>query len=88
VPLKAALAIYFLIWWLSLFIVLPFGGHSQEQGGEIPAGTDPGAPAFPKIAAKLLWTTVVATVLFALCDVVYVYHLVTLDGFAALLGMK
>ena len=33
------IAIYFLIWWLTLFAVLPFGVKSQsESGAEIEAG--------------------------------------------------
>ena len=80
-----AIAIYFLIWWVVLFAVLPWGVRSQGEGG-VP-GTDPGAPLLPRIKAKLAWTTVVATVIFALCAVVYVYRLVTLDDLAALMGV-
>jgi predicted secreted protein len=40
-PLTTALAIFFLIWWVVLFAVLPFGVRSQHEEGEMPAGTDP-----------------------------------------------
>jgi hypothetical protein len=33
-----------------------------------------------------LWTTIVASVVFALCAVAYSYRLVTLEGLASLLG--
>ena len=82
-----ALAIYFIVWWLVLFAVLPFGVRSQQERGEVTPGSDPGAPAIPRLARKLLWTTVVAGILFALGYVVYAYRLVTLDDLAALLGM-
>ena len=85
--LTTAIAIYFLIWWLALFAVLPFGVRSQEEGGAVSPGTDPGAPMAARVRAKLFWTTVVATVVFALCYVVYVYRLVSLDDLAGLLGM-
>ena len=39
-----ALAAFFLIWWVSLFAVLPWGVRSQHEGGEMAPGTDPGAP--------------------------------------------
>lgn len=81
------IAIYFLIWWIVLFAVLPWGVRSQEEQGEISRGTDPGAPALPRLLLKLLWTTVTATAIFAVCYVVYVNRLVTLDGLAALLGL-
>ena len=81
---STAIAIYFLIWWLTLFAVLPWG--VSAQGDEAAPGTDPGAPRVPHLKAKLIWTTVVATVIFAVVAMVYVNRLVTLDGLAALLG--
>jgi predicted secreted protein len=60
-----AIAIYFLIWWVTLFAVLPFGVRSQAEGGEVVPGSDPGAPATPRVLWKLLWTTVVSGVIFA-----------------------
>ena len=85
--LTTAVAIYFIIWWTVLFAVLPFGVRSQEESGAVAPGTDPGAPAIPKLWRKLFWTTVAASVVFALCVVVYGYRLVTFDGLAALLGL-
>jgi predicted secreted protein len=88
VSLTTAIAVYFLIWWVVLFAVLPFGVRSQHESGEaMTPGSDPGAPAIPAIWRKLAWTTVAATVIFALCAVVYSYRLVTIDGLAALIGM-
>ena len=57
-----ALAAFFLIWWVSLFAVLPWGIRSQHEGGEMAPGTDPGAPANFRLGRKLLWTTAVALV--------------------------
>ena len=85
--LTTAIAIYFIIWWTVLFAVLPFGVRSQHESGAVASGTDPGAPEVPRLWQKLIWTTVAASVIFALCAVVYSYRLVTLDGLAILLGM-
>ena len=82
-----ALAIYFIIWWIVLFAVLPWGVHSQHESGEMTPGTDPGAPVLTNLKQKLVWTTVVATVVFAAWFVVYIYRLVTFDQLAAWLGM-
>jgi predicted secreted protein len=80
-PVTTSLAIYFLIWWVVLFAVLPWGVRSQhEAGDDIAPGTDPGAPAIPHLRRKLIWTTVVSAVIFAACYEVYVHRLVTLDG--------
>ncbi len=83
--IATGIAIYFLIWWIVLFAVLPWGvkGHGEEG---VP-GSDPGAPRVPRVWAKLFWTTVVATVVFAACAYVYLKGLVTLDDLARLLGM-
>ena len=81
-------AIYFIIWWVVLFAVLPFGVRSQHEDGEMAAGTDPGAPVIPRLGRKLLLTTVVSALIFAACYVVYVNHLVTLEGLAKPFGMR
>jgi predicted secreted protein len=47
-------------------------------------GTDPGAPSTARIGWKLLWTTVVAIALYAVCFMVYVEHWVTVDGLVSL----
>ncbi len=57
-------AIYFVIWWVTLFIVLPHGNRSQAEEGEIVQGTDPGAPTHSRIGKKLLLNTVVAVIVF------------------------
>jgi predicted secreted protein len=86
VPIGTGFAIYFIIWWVVLFAVLPWGVRSQHEGGWIAPGTDPGAPARPNGWRTLIVTTIVAGVVFTLFDIVYSYRLVTLEGLAALLG--
>ena len=86
--LATAIAIYFVIWWVVLFMVLPWGVRSQEEGGEVISGSDPGAPVVPRLWWKLVWTTAISCVVFALCVVVYVNRLVTLDGLMTLFGMS
>jgi len=40
-------ATYFIIWWLLLFAILPFGVQSQHELDDIVPGTAPSAPAPP-----------------------------------------
>jgi len=82
-----AIAIYFIIWWVVLFAVLPFGVRSQHESGAVAPGSDPGAPAAPQVMRKLIWTTIVASVVFALCLLIYKYRLVALDDLAAWIGV-
>jgi predicted secreted protein len=82
-----AAAVFFLIWWVVLFAVLPWGVRSQHEGGEVTPGTDPGAPVVPKLGRKLIWTTLVAGVLFAAFYVTYTERLVTIDELLAPFGL-
>ncbi|MCZ7656994.1 MAG: DUF1467 family protein [Xanthobacteraceae bacterium] len=83
----SALAIYFVLWWIVLFAVLPWGVRSQHESGEVVPGSDPGAPAIPRLGAKLIWTTLVSAAVFAAGYGAYRADLVSLDGLARLLGM-
>jgi predicted secreted protein len=87
VSIFTALAIYFVIWWIVLFAVLPWGVRSQHESGEMTPGTDPGAPVLTNLKLKLVGTTVVAGVVFAAWFVVYVNRLITVDQLAAWLGL-
>ncbi|MGC1694001.1 MAG: DUF1467 family protein [Pseudolabrys sp.] len=74
-----ALAIYFIIWWVVLFAVLPWGVHSQQESGEVAPGTDPGAPVVHRIWTKLIWTTVIAGVVFGVLTAIYKLNLIPYD---------
>ena len=82
-----AAAIYFIIWWVVLFAVLPWGVRSQAEQGDVAEGTDPGAPAIPRLGLKLICTTVVAAAVFGACYVIYVNRLVTLEDLSTLFGL-
>jgi predicted secreted protein len=82
-PVTTGVAIFFLIWWVVLFTVLPWGVRSQQEGDAIAPGTDPGAPASPNLKRKLVWTTLLSLVIFAAGYVVYAERLITFAGMAA-----
>jgi predicted secreted protein len=69
----SVLAIYFLFWSLSLFVVLPFGVRNHHETGEpMVRGQSDGAPANYNGLRLALRTTVVATIAFALFYANYV----------------
>ncbi len=45
-------AIYFVLWWLVLFLTLPFGVRSQHETGEGAPGTEPGSPMASPLQAS------------------------------------
>jgi predicted secreted protein len=56
-------AIYFVVWWVILFAVLPFGTHTQDDAGEVTLGTPASAPVRPMLIRKALATSIAAAVL-------------------------
>ena len=73
IPIPMAIAIYFTVWWIVLFAVLPWGIRSQEEAQDVSPGSDPGAPMVPRLVAKALWTTVLAGVVFAFILALFAY---------------
>lgn len=63
--LLSSAAIFFVIWWVVLFAVLPFGVRSQHEMHDVTLGTDHGAPHQPYMLRKLLATTFIAALIFA-----------------------
>ena len=72
--LSLSIAVYFTIWWTVLFAILPIGVRSLHEEGGGSAGSDPGAPANPRLGMKALWTTLVASVVFAVVWLVAEYY--------------
>jgi predicted secreted protein len=68
---SGGLALYFVIWWILLFAVLPFGIRSQVEAGEVVRGSEPGAPAAPALREKAIWTTLVASVVLVIAAAVF-----------------
>ncbi len=67
-----AVVVFIIIWWLTLFIVLPWGVRRTENPEE---GHDHGAPARPMLVRKLLITTAITIILFAA-----VYGVIEMSG--------
>lgn len=64
--LVSALAIYFVLWWLVLFAVLPLWVRDEsDQDAEFTLGTDRGAPSRPHLLRKFALTTAASALLFA-----------------------
>ena len=61
----SGLAIYVVIWWLVIFMVLPWGRRNTIGADDVDKGQDAGAPEKPRMLAKMAVTTVVSGVLFA-----------------------
>ena len=85
--ISTAFAIYFVIWWITLFLTLPFGIRSQHEDGGGAAGTDPGAPVVSRMGPRLLWTTVLSAAIFALAMLAYNGGYLSIERLSKLMGM-
>lgn len=72
----SALAIYFVVWWIVLFAVLPWGttpvADPDSQTGWR------GTPARPGLGRKLIATTIVAAIVWALIIAAFAYDVLGL----------
>jgi predicted secreted protein len=85
--ISTAFAIYFVVWWIVLFLTLPFGVRSQHEDGGGAPGTDPGAPVASLMGRKLIWTTVLSAVFFAMGWLAYNAGYLNVDRLSRLMGM-
>jgi predicted secreted protein len=85
--LSTGFAIYFVMWWIVLFLTLPFGVRSQHEDGEGAPGTDPGAPIATQMGRKLIWTTAISAVLFAAAVLAYNAGYLNVERLTKLMGM-
>lgn len=58
-----ALFIYFLIWWLTIFAVLPLGVQRDDSPQ---AGNDAGAPKNADLKKKIILNTIISAVILAI----------------------
>jgi len=78
--LAFGIAIYFVIWWITLFAVLPFGVRTSEEAGKTRHdGFAESAPDKPKMLPKILATTILSGIVFAGIYAIMVHHVITLD---------
>ena len=75
-PWALSTATFIIIWWTLLFAILPFGIKSQQEAKSIVPGSDPGAPARPRLGLKVLINTAIAIVLWGIANWAYVRYFI------------
>ncbi|ABI65665.1 MULTISPECIES: DUF1467 family protein [Maricaulis] len=68
------LVVFLIVWWLFFFTMLPIGVRSQEEAGDVVAGSEPGAPQAPNLKRKMWWTTIATSIVWI------AYFLITESG--------
>ena len=85
--ISTGFAIYFVLWWVVLFVTLPFGVRSQFEDGVGAPGTDPGAPIASRMGRKLIWTTAISAIIFAIAMFAYHMGLLNIERLSKLMGI-
>jgi predicted secreted protein len=67
-------AIYFVVWWIVILAVLPWGVRTQDEEGDVVMGTASSAPARPRLLMKAIITSVVAAVVTFLIWLIVDYY--------------
>jgi predicted secreted protein len=80
-----AVAVYFVVWWVVLFAVLPFGIRTQDEAGEVTLGTVSSAPAKPRLVRVAIATSIVALVIVSGLWIAVNHYGMSLEGFAKML---
>lgn len=62
--ITAAIVVYAMLWFLTLFLVLPFRNRSQGEAGDVVPGTSPSAPEDAQMWKTARLVTIIAGVAF------------------------
>lgn len=62
---SVAVATFFCMWFITLFVVLPFFASTQDEAGDVVPGTPESAPAKINILKVFAVNTVVAVIAFS-----------------------
>jgi predicted secreted protein len=62
---SVAIATFFCLWFITLFAVLPFFAHTQDEAGDVVPGTPESAPHKINLLKVFFINTIVAAVSFA-----------------------
>ena len=60
--ITGSLIIYVLIWWIIFFSLLPIDVDRKHK--EMVEGADKGSPENPKIIKKIIYTTIITSIIF------------------------
>lgn len=80
----SALVLYAVIWFLTLFVILPLRLVTQGDAGTVVPGTPQGAPVEAQMKRRLVITTGVASVVWVLVTAIILSGVITVEHMDAL----
>ena len=73
------LVLYAVLWFVTLFVVLPIRLTTQSDIGQIVPGTHGSSPADPQMRKRLLITTAISAVLWAITATVIISGVIAIE---------
>ncbi len=77
--IMSAIVTYAMLWFLTLFLVLPFRTHTQAEAGEVEPGTPPSAPSDAQMWRIVKLVTAIASGAFVVVAGVVLSGVITMD---------
>ena len=76
--ISAAFVLFAVIWFLTLFIILPLNIKTQNDFGTVIHGTPSSAPTNPHVKRKMFWTTIITTLIWIPICLIIIFEIVTI----------
>jgi len=73
------IVLYAIIWFMTLFVILPIRLQSQDEAGDRVAGTHGSAPANPQLRKRFLITSGVALVVWGIAAAIIITGAITVS---------
>ncbi len=77
--IMSAIALYAVIWFMTLFLILPFRVTTQGEAGEVVPGTPSSAPSDVQMWRKVKLVTFIATPAFLIIAGIIISEVITYD---------
>lgn len=82
--ITSAIVLYAILWFMTMFIVLPIRLKTQGEAGEVVPGTHSSAPSEIQMWAKVKQVTVIATVAWVVVAGIILSEVITFDMIEAI----
>ncbi len=78
--ISASIVLYAVVWFMTLFVVLPLRLKSQEEAGDVVPGTPSSAPADPQIKKRMKIVTLVGTVVWIVICTLIITDILSMEN--------
>lgn len=77
--IMSAIALYAVIWFMTMFLVLPFRMRTQGEAGDVTPGTPSSAPSDAQMLRKARLVTIIATAAFVVIAGIILSEVITFE---------